>query len=242
MRRIRRGQAPAELTHWRNNQPLDNGRKLNCTYDAIPCKDVIKQQLLKEQGYLCGYTGIPIDTEQSHIEHVKPQSSCDKEIYEDTDYSNFIAAYPEPGKSCEFGAVYKASWYDPTMFISPLNDICEKAFEYHRDGKISARSSPYSHKANETIRKLALDHKNLIEMREVAIKQVLYDKHLPITNAQLERIIAHYATFFNQSQRLPAFCFVIVQAAEKLLHQRRKEQQKQVYSKKTALGRKRRRR
>src|SRR5579871_3276391 len=100
MKRISKSNPPAELTRWLRKQ-----KGLNCTYGDLPgdVKQALHQKLLKEQGGLCGYTGVRIAEETSHIEHVYPQTLCRIEpgrieLYgakRDVDYHNVIAAFPK---------------------------------------------------------------------------------------------------------------------------------------------------
>src|SRR6266542_5989051 len=117
MRYIKKRSAPKELRQWFAGQPIAGGGRINCRYGDMPgeVKDVVRQRLLEEQGWLCCYTGRRVGTKSSHIEHLKPQSRC--EGHEDIAYGNLLAAYPGLDERSPYGAHAKADWYDPALMV-----------------------------------------------------------------------------------------------------------------------------
>ena len=225
MKHISKNSPPAELRRWFDRQLID-GERINCSFDDLPgeVKQIIKQRLLEEQGFLCCYTGIRIDESRSHIEHFKPQVLCQE--YEDVDYNNLLAAFPDNGRSCQFGAVAKDNWYDEDLLISPLHGNCEARYIFDQFGRIRAANVEDAG-ASTTIVKLNLKDNSLTEMRKQAIQAALYRRNQPKSKAQLRKIAESYCQRDNQN-KFRSFCFVIQHAAAKLLHKAEQNRQRRL--------------
>jgi uncharacterized protein (TIGR02646 family) len=218
MRFIRKGPDPAVLADWIAIQ-LPVG--LNLDYDAFPYKTDLKDGLIAEQFGLCGYTGERIDSVSSHIEHLKPQKVCNAEIEsrggqigheigEDLSYHNMIAARTVAGKK-PYGAAAKADWYDPLLFVSPLEDDCAAHFTFALDGSISGTDAA----GRATVERLRLDHPLLTDSRRGTL-----DAFLPvdlIERTYLEDLITKTEPANDFVGFLPEFAFVIRSVAENLL-------------------------
>jgi uncharacterized protein (TIGR02646 family) len=215
MKYIHKGVAPRELQDWFNGQPIENGDRLNCSYDDMPrdVKQAIQQHLLAEQGWLCCYTGIRVDEARSHIEHFKPQCYCER--HEDIDYTNLLAAYPG-NRPCSFGAKAKGDWYDEHLLVNPLHPACETRFRYNLSGHINP-ADENDHGAVETIQRLRLYDESLTQMREQAIDEALFPRNHQLSEAQLRTVIESYCRRSNLGQPFRTFCFVVAQAAQELL-------------------------
>jgi uncharacterized protein (TIGR02646 family) len=176
-------------------------------------RQAVKESLLHEQGWICCYTGRKISTASAHIEHLKPQSICID--HEDTDYSNLLAAYPAPNSpnQCEYGAHARKNWFDPSLFVHPLRADCEQRFRYKTNGKIEPVNLA-DKGAQETIRRLRLDHAALKQMREEAIAESIFAR--PLSKIQAQRLLATIEQR-DGNGNFRAFCFVIKQACEKYL-------------------------
>ncbi|MCF3623142.1 TIGR02646 family protein, partial [Planktothrix agardhii 1030] len=63
MKYIQKEQEPEKLRSWFNNQYDEEGNRLGCDYSDLPgdIKRDLKDHLLREQGFLCCYTGILIN-------------------------------------------------------------------------------------------------------------------------------------------------------------------------------------
>lgn len=241
MKRIIKKEPPHELRTWFIGQPEnENGERINCTYDDMPgeVKILVKQSLLEEQGYLCCYTGIRISDKRSHVEHFKPQSEsraarvAGEKDYDDVEYANLLAAYPgvyQP--QAPYGAHAKADWYDSDLLLNPLDENCERRFQFTQFGKIKPASET-DEGAKETIKKLGLDHDSLDDLRRKAIEEALYRKNKPLSEKQLESFIDRYCEADAHSKHIRPFCFVIQQAARNLLDRQRKKREKRKYRKK----------
>lgn len=225
---VKMGQ-PHELRQWFENQPIEDGHRINCSYGDMPgeVKQIVKQQLIREQGGLCCYTGIRINYQASHIEHFKSQRQCKEETTnEDVDYTNMLAAFPGDRTPCSFGARVKGDWYDTQLLISPLRQDCETRFRFDLLGQITSAQKD-DQAAQETIKNLSLDHGSLTEMRKQAIDTALFRQNQSLSEAQLRRVSEGYSQR-NSSQLFKPFCFVIIQAAQELLRKverRRKSKQ-----------------
>ncbi len=213
MRWIRKQNEPRQLTEWRSRC----GNDINFSY-ALLRQDhaaiaAIHTALLAEQGWLCAYTGMRIEANSSHIEHVKPQQHC--QAIETVTYTNLVACYPAPNPSqpTPYGAEQKSNWPPPAeahLFVSPLDGACETRFIYTLKGKITANNEDLA--AKTTIAKLGLDHGELEAYRQAAIQGTLgKENSLPLKAAKqrLKQVKA------PTSGKLDPFCFVLVQALEK---------------------------
>ena len=188
MKKISKTNPPIKYSQWikaqkelsESQNELEEKDKLLFKYeDRIEREpfDALKQKLIKEQGYLCAYTGIKIlpDIKNKngqilkigtfHVEHLKPRTICNKEqqdqgniISESLDYRNMVACYPkdENNTSCTFGAKFKDDWWNEEEFISPCQEDCERRFLFSWSGNVSpALDNDYA--ATQTIKKLGLN-------------------------------------------------------------------------------------
>jgi uncharacterized protein (TIGR02646 family) len=161
MRWIRKQNEPRQLTEWRsqcNNDINFNYALLRQDHDTITA---IHSSLLEEQGWICAYTGLRIEANSSHIEHVKPQQHC--QASETVTYTNLVACYPAPNSpDPPYGAKKKDNWPSPDeehLFVSPLDGACETRFTFTLKGTIAANNEDLA--AKTTIAKLGLDHGEL---------------------------------------------------------------------------------
>ena len=170
--------------------------------------EVTKDSLIEEQGWLCAYTGQSIRRETAHIEHLKPQAHCSPA--ESVDYRNMVACLPSPNaKSPGYGAIEKGDWPAPGqahLFVSPLSPGCEQRFRFDSQGRIRSANNEDA-AANETIRRLRLDHASLIQNRAADLEFIdsLGHKQARSRLAQLESEAGH----------LTQFCFALKQVLAK---------------------------
>ncbi|AFZ20486.1 retron system putative HNH endonuclease [Allocoleopsis franciscana] len=221
MKYIRKGSGPRELRQWFRTLPLnENGKPINCRYDDDIYQDLkekIIKALLEEQGYLCCYTGIRISEENTHIEHLKPQSISqqDENDHDDVMYSNMLAAYPKG--DCQFGAQARGDWYELDFFIHPLDGSCETKFHFDMEGGIKPVSQT-DLAAKKTIAHLKLAHPLLVDLRKQAIDELLFPEDEVLSEAKLRRIVENGYSIRDKKGRYPHFCFIIEQVARQLLH------------------------
>lgn len=108
------------------------------TYDSpefAQYRSKLKEELVKEQKYLCAYCCCRIDTSKSHNEHIEPRHPKNKVSNRSLDYNNVIAScYGYKGeKTC---GSKKENEYDEDQFISPLDSSCEDIFRYYPNGEM----------------------------------------------------------------------------------------------------------
>ncbi|MDT9181948.1 retron system putative HNH endonuclease [Limnospira sp. PMC 289.06] len=244
MKYIKKEQEPEKLRSWFNNQYDEEGNRLGCDYyDDVPSdvKRDVKEHLLKEQGFLCCYTGILIDTENSHIEHLKPYSICRNEKnYEDVNYFNLVTAYPgrnyksqedendeddelnqpskknKNSKKCPFGAHAKENWYERDNFVTPLQLDCEDRFKFDDFGKVQATNHQDT-AAQITIEKLVLNHQRLIDLRKAAIDEAIFPIDIELDASDIQKIANGLYSQKNEEGKFRQFCLAIEQVARQLI-------------------------
>ncbi|CDM98101.1 MAG: TIGR02646 family protein [Limnospira sp. PMC 1291.21] len=239
MKYIKKEQEPEKLRSWFNNQYDQEGNRLGCDYYNDVPSDVkrdLKDHLLGEQGFLCCYTGILIDTDTSHIEHLKPYSICrDEKNYEDVNYLNLVTAYPgrnyksqddevnqpskkskKNSKKCPFGAHAKDNWYELDNFVTPLESDCEDRFKFDNSGKVEATNHQDT-AAQITIEKLVLNHERLIDLRRAAIDEAIFPPDTELDESDIKEIANGLYSQKNAEGKFAQFCFVIEQIAKQLV-------------------------
>jgi len=180
----------------------------------------LKDALLAEQGFICAYTGIRIDNDSMHIEHLKPRHH--RVYLEDVRYTNLVACFPkedEGGSSTVgFGARAKDRWWHATNFVSPLDQHCETRFRYTEGGAV--RPNPVGHvPATTTIKKLNLNDKKLKQLRHAAILSFFglnaSKKRSGRKNRKMTRqealVWQNDIDRMNTSGKLQPYCFVMKQ-------------------------------
>jgi uncharacterized protein (TIGR02646 family) len=215
MRKIRKTHPPASLRNW-----IAANRDLpNFNYDALPAavKADLKEHLLAEQGFLCAYTGRGVEDGDSHIEHLKPQNRCDPG--EDVKYRNLVACFPVDGGdvSYGYGAPVKAGWWSENLFLSPLEEDCDRRFLFTWAGKI--RANPKEHAAAKTtIDRLALNNRGLVSLRRSAIKGFFgFAKNQQPITVPVARQLAQDLAQRQPPQKLRPFSFVFRQLLPKYI-------------------------
>jgi uncharacterized protein (TIGR02646 family) len=212
LRRIAKTHPPSSFLTWKRTETVLG----NCTFKNLqdPQKGDLKAYLLKEQGYLCAYTGRRISPLDSHLEHLKPQTECS--TGEDVDYRNLVACFPGDGgdKSYGYGAPVKADWWDSILFVSPISHNCERNFVFEWSGKIKASTSTAP--ALETIKRLGLDHDDLTKLRRKAIAGFFgFGKGIvPLSTTEASRLRTTIDRLDAQG-KLTEYCFVLAQLLAK---------------------------
>ncbi|MCT7968917.1 TIGR02646 family protein [Laspinema sp. D1] len=225
MKRIRKTHPPREFLEW-----LQENEGLDCSYAALQGKEahtVLKNHLLREQGFLCAYTGVSISEEDSHIEHIKPQSVCrtlpnpGKTYLEDVEYRNMVACFPQDGGDIShgYGAPIKGGWWNEEQFVSPCQEDCERRFIYGWRGKVSP-SQENDTAANTTIDILELNANRLRDRRYRAIVGFFGFSRKHKTKELSQREAKALLTIIgkpNSTGKLQEFCFVFEQLLPKYI-------------------------
>jgi uncharacterized protein (TIGR02646 family) len=214
MRKINKEAPPAALTEWiavnRNGQ--------NCSYNSVggELRRIIREALVSEQGGLCAYTGRKIDADTCHIEHLKPQAHCGD--LEDVTYLNLVAAVPQPNTpKLPYGAHLKDNWpslAESSLFVSPLSAGCSARFSFSFTGRISPRNSTDT-AADETIKRLGLNHDILIAFRQAAIKGTIQSRGRQMDAKLARRRLQGLQQKELTSRDLEQFSFALIDALEK---------------------------
>ncbi len=213
MRSIRKTHQPEELKQW-----LKDNKDLDCCYGALrgkPAHTALKEKLLKEQHYLCAYTGRRISINSSHCEHLKPQNKCVGT--EDVSYKNIVACFPKDGgdESYGYGAPIKKGQWNPALFLSPCSSNAERKYRFSWSGKINPTNSS-DKQAIYTIDLLKLDHPELSKLRKSAIKG-FFGFNKPgkeLTKKQAHILLRKIDTPTSNGQLRP-FCFILKQLLNK---------------------------
>jgi hypothetical protein len=138
---------------------------------------------------------------------LKPQALCIN--HEDTEYTNLLAAYPKD--ACSYGARCKGHWYNPDLFVHPFRHDCEIRLRYRDSGEVVPAQAG-DKAAEETIKRLNLNDKELVRKRKQAITGWL---DADLKKGQVIKIIAQMDSKSNGLYH--EFCFVIKQAGNRYL-------------------------
>ena len=156
MKRIDKQEAPPGFIRCINNKKHRPQNWDAFTKDHPRVKQELAGQLLQEQGFLCCYCEQRIDGDKSHIEHLQPQSTYQKLMFE---YQNLLSCCDDKN-SC---GNKKGNWFSEFM-VTPLNADCEERFHYQGNGTIIPADRNDRH-AQETIDQLNLNSDKLKNMR-----------------------------------------------------------------------------
>ncbi len=185
MKRIIKQREPQALLDWKGQ----GNAAWQPSYAALRGaeKEMVKKSLMSEQGFLCCYCERRLTDEDSHIEHLRPQSDlqCDP-----LDYGNLLCSCQQQiarGDPRHCGNL-KDDWFDEHSLVSPLSERCESRFAYSGDGQIRVANSE-DHAANITIKKLGLDIRKLSDLRKHAITPF---NDPSLTNDEVREFAAKY--------------------------------------------------
>ena len=226
MKYIQKAAAPRAFTDWRARVRGTDKEK----FGELPAaeKAVLINALMGEQGGLCAYTMRHSEETSSHIEHIKPQTVCRAEQPgNDLDYQNLVACFPREGMKSQYryGAQARGYWWNPPLFVTPLQPNCEARFRFNLYGEVAALDGDAA--AAETLKRLALDHKSLTEDRRRVIEDFIYSEPLTVTAAQ--RWIAQVAQRKKDGQFIE-FCIAIRHALEDYLKNLEKHRRKRAFA------------
>ena len=217
MREIRPRNEPVRFTQW----CAESQKDINYGYNLIPSdlRGEIKDSLIAEQRGLCAYTGIRINAEHSHIEHLLPQEHCQRG-QEDVSYTNMVACHPgTKDKHVPFGALVKANWpsrAEQHLFVSPRSAGCEARFLFSERGRVTVAQNDEA--ARETVKRLGLDHTRLEAMRREAISATLRWKgeNPPLLDlSSARKRLASLESAETAGGSLEPFCFALKQTLRK---------------------------
>lgn len=136
MRKIERYPEPDFWCEYKRKHPGIMYKDLNVDMEGREVRKRMRQYLVKSQNGLCAYCCKGISEEDSLNEHIRPQG---REEYArcSMDYDNLVASCDTKGAYPTCSAK-KENKYDESLFVSPLNDDCEKHFEFYPNGQMAA--------------------------------------------------------------------------------------------------------
>lgn len=132
MKKINRKEEPDFWKEYKRVHPKIQYKDLKDTEEGNKLRCCLREYLLQSQYGLCGYCCRKIELENSLNEHVRPQSLYPKESMS---YENLIVSCKTEGTNATCGAS-KENNYDENLFVSPLEDNCEKEFVFYPNGQI----------------------------------------------------------------------------------------------------------
>jgi uncharacterized protein (TIGR02646 family) len=203
---IKKSEEPESFTVWKNLANED--WQPSWENFSKPQKTYVHDSLLQEQGFICCYCGRRINTDDSHLEHLKPRTTYPQSALE---YTNILA-------SCQKDTVRKEplhcgkikdKWYDDNLMISPLDVNCAEFFRYTDDGQILATNNSEKQLAAETtIDKLALNIDKLKNLRAKSIEPILEIINT-ITEEERQNLIIGFSET-NSKGYYEEFCAAII--------------------------------
>jgi uncharacterized protein (TIGR02646 family) len=203
---IKKSEEPESFTVWKNLANED--WQPSWENFSKPQKTYVHDSLLQEQGFICCYCGRRINTDDSHLEHLKPRTTYPQSALE---YTNILA-------SCQKDTVRKEplhcgkikdKWYDDNLMISPLDVNCAEFFRYTDDGQILATNNSEKQLAAETtIDKLALNIDKLKNLRAKSIEPILEIINT-ITEEERQNLILGFSET-NSKGYYEEFCAAII--------------------------------
>ncbi len=185
MKHVQKGNEPLVFSNWKALAHED----WQPTYDDLAgeTKQAVKTALMQEQGYLCCYCERRIDSDDSHIEHFRPQSHADVDSLE---FSNLLCSCQnqlQKGVPRHCWSL-KGDWFDPVLLVSPFDPHCENRFSFTGDGGIKPRDNTDTGAA-ETIKRLGLDLPKLNAMRASVIEPFLEES---LSADDLQQFVSAY--------------------------------------------------
>lgn len=144
MRYIQKKSEPESLTQYKKQQ--------GAYYDGYDKKDDVREALLKEQGYLCGYCMKRLEScDQVKIEHVVPQSKLLEDERAALDYRIMLGvcygneAHPKKEQTCD------AHRGNEPLTIDPFNENSVGLIKYQSDGTIYSKDYEINKDLNITL-------------------------------------------------------------------------------------------
>jgi uncharacterized protein (TIGR02646 family) len=168
---IKNNRQPDFFKEWKRS--YRNRTQKNATYKALQQEHdeylAVKRFLINEQYHLCCYCCNRVEERDSHIEHFIPQSVDDSKQLE---YQNmfisckgYIEGISTLGEeSCGHR---RKNWYERCFIVSPLEEECDKIFEFLADGSIQPSNN--DERAEKMIENFGLNSYALKKAREAAI-------------------------------------------------------------------------
>ena len=192
MRYIEKKTAPTVFIEWLHKISPDWQPSFSNMSKIV--KHGLKVALIEEQLGLCCYCESKLKEQDSHIEHLRPQT-----LFPDLalDYNNMLCscqANLKRGAPRHCGNA-KGDWFDEEKLISPLDRNCASHFRFTGDGHIKPNKEE-DIAAKKTIEYLALDIPKLVDSRQRVLTAFLDE------NISDEEFRNFYNAYFNAPSAL----------------------------------------
>jgi uncharacterized protein (TIGR02646 family) len=204
MKYIQKGKEPQILSDWKATETPAG----NYHYKELRNRErgPVHISLLSEQGYICCYCCKRVEQNNSHIEHLAPQSKTDAEL--SLDYTNMLAScgrdtYKPEYRWPEYCGNKKG---DLAIGVSPLQANCEEFFNYSSTGEIRPANNLDDPKdAQTTIEVLGLNHYDLMQGRIQALEALQ-----GIMTQQEAELLAQVCQQMNAQGQYQPFCNAVL--------------------------------
>ena len=223
MKRISKSDSPEWFEEWKKKFEKENGRKPHYKGDfstgsrnSANRRRKLREELLKEQGYICCYCMKRINLDSSHNEHFWP-----KEVFRDRDmdYKNLFASCQgveilDEDKHCGHR---KKNWWEDSM-ISPTHPDVEKMFRNSVSGEVhSVPEREESVIIDQMISEFGLNNYALIRNRREAIEasEIFDEREDDYSDKEIKDFIEYYSNK-HEGQYIP-YCQAIVDSLERQL-------------------------
>ncbi len=146
MRYIRKGEEPDSLTQYK--------KESNAYYDGYKQKDDVREKLIKDQGFLCGYCMRRIKKiGDVKIEHVVPQSTLAEEPRKALDYRIMIGVcYGNEKKGREKKYLTcDAHRGNDDLYVTPFDENMIGQIQYDSEGHITSDDDDIRKSLQETL-------------------------------------------------------------------------------------------
>jgi uncharacterized protein (TIGR02646 family) len=215
MKRVNKGMSPQRFENWKSN-----GRKTWSQFkNKTNIKNLVKENLLEDQGYICCYCGKRIELdEMTTIEHFLPKG-LPRYSHLALDYQNlfvscnggreerYIQACNNEVKTFPLSCDSKKG--EEVLPFGPLSAEYESLVRYSVDGRVTDMTNNGDGAKMIQVLGIGNDNANLVNNRRKAIKPWI--ENLPSTD-EIQLIINHYETKMNG--RYEEYCFVVKQILE----------------------------
>lgn len=208
MRQIIKGNEPVSLTDFKVNFPTLKYENLSPGHEVVRVD--IRSFCLREQYYICGYCCDRISINNSHNEHIVPQSNTIGQSLT-LDYNNIVV-------SCESKNHCGHKKKEQIIATTPLMISCENDIIYQLNGKMK-HTNP---NAQNSINVLNLRNRGLTNKRKAVIDIILFEYVGNLDNLALEesyylKMIMEEISQPDVDGKLEAFSPVVVNVLKQFL-------------------------
>lgn len=160
---------PSQLTEYRETTP-------NATYDGLgtDVKDIIRDSLLDEQGYICAYCMCRIDnSSECTIEHYISQRHHSESPFSEDEHKRQSLLYSNMSGVCKNNSEHcdKHRGNTPLEILDPHKPSCEELISYDFNGHIKPSGRDIE-KVQKDICTLGLDCDKLVEFRRTVWDEI----------------------------------------------------------------------